>query len=104
MRAQPEEIGKLLEHLVLDDRRFQVCDEKSLPAPRRAALRSKLLSVYRQDASAEVHAAVHWLLRTLRPTESVPQPTRLKTILYSQQAWIAGAVIFIIAAVRAKRA
>ncbi len=46
-----------------------------------------------------VAAAVPWLLRTLRPTESAPQPTRVKTILYSQQAWIAGAVIFIIAAV-----
>ena len=33
MRAQPEKIGQLLEHLVLDDRRFEIGDEQALAAP-----------------------------------------------------------------------
>jgi tRNA dimethylallyltransferase len=33
--AQPEEIGELVEHLVLDDRRFEIGDEQALAAVRR---------------------------------------------------------------------
>ncbi len=44
-------------------------------------------------------AAVPWLLRTFKPAQAEPQATRLKTILHSQQTWIAAAVIFIVAAV-----
>ncbi|HEV2186655.1 MAG TPA: tRNA (adenosine(37)-N6)-dimethylallyltransferase MiaA [Stellaceae bacterium] len=33
MRAHAEEIGQLLEHLVLDDRRLEIGDEKPFPAP-----------------------------------------------------------------------
>jgi hypothetical protein len=44
-------------------------------------------------------AAVPWLLRTLKPAQAEPQATRLKTILHSPHAWIAGAAIFIVAAV-----
>jgi serine/threonine protein kinase/formylglycine-generating enzyme required for sulfatase activity len=37
-------------------------DEAALPAARRLELRPRLLDVYRRDASAAAHAAVHWLL------------------------------------------
>ena len=35
MRAHAEEIGQLLEHFVLDDRRLEIGDEKPFPAPAR---------------------------------------------------------------------
>ncbi|HEX4053450.1 MAG TPA: hypothetical protein VHX86_04220 [Tepidisphaeraceae bacterium] len=46
-----------------------------------------------------VVATVPWLVRTLTPGEPPPGVSPLKKFLYSRWAWIAGAVIFIFAAV-----
>jgi len=40
-------------------------------------------------------AAVPWLLRAYAPGETLPQPTRLKTVLHSRWTWIAGAAALI---------